>query len=243
MSEPYHFEALRVTARLRTGVICDEYLPLDGILQYQALRELLGPRDYSLPGGAIGPGPMPAFTLPLRVCYLGGTRREGAWRWYACSFAMPQPDPMTGQSGWWMTEGQDHWNKRFDQSYASLIDFAGKRGRVIIEQNRYRAYHMPVFYRVAEQIQWYCVGDLKEIERLLATVTHVGKKASQGWGRVIEWQVERWPEDWSCWRENKPMRALPASEAAERGAMVNLRYYGLRPSYYDHKNQMLVAVP
>lgn len=230
MSWKASFEPLRVTALLRAGVVSDEYLPLDGILFSQAMRDYFGPRTQSLPGGGVDAKAHLSVSTPLEVRF---NADHSLW-WYACSFAQPQP--------WWLAEGQDHWNKRFDQSLVELIDFHGKRGRVIIEQNRYRAYHMPVFYRVAEKIEWYCVGEKKRIAALLNTVTHIGKKGAQGWGRVSEWRVESFSEDWSCWKDGRPMRSLPAGEAMERGP-VNLRYYGLHPSYYDKKNQMPVAVP
>ena len=97
-----------------------------------------------------------------------------------------------------------------------LVDFQGKRGKVIIEQGRYKAYHMPVFYRVAEQVEWYCVGDKARIEALLSTVTHIGKKRAQGWGRVIRWEVEPWPKDWS-------RRCQPDSPLAATSGASNLR--------------------
>lgn len=237
-----NFENLRVTARLRTSVICDEYLPLDGILLSQAMRERYGPRDWSLPGGTdVTPEVVRHVAAPLQVCWEDGREHEYhhsfVW-WYACSFAHARD----GNAQWWLAEGQDHWNKRFDAGVSDLIDFRGKRGRVVIEQNRYRAYHMPIFYRVAREIVWWCVGDKTRIENLLATVTHVGKKSVQGWGRVAEWRVEPCAEDWSCWRDGTPMRALPAARFAA-GTTYNRRHYGVRPSYYSKRNQMLVIVP
>lgn len=235
-----NFETLQVTAQLRTSVICDEYLPLDGILFYQAMREKFGARDYSLPGsnaGAEDIAPLRAG-MPLAVRF---NADKSEW-WYACSFA----HAADGNPRWWIAEGQDHWNKRFDNQLADMVEFGKRRGKVIIEKGQYRAYHMPIFYRVAREIVWWCVGDKTSIEHLLKTVTHVGKKQTQGWGRVAEWRVERVAEDWSCWRDGAPMRALPPGELNTRAAFslnVNTRFYGLRPSYYDKKNQMQVLVP
>jgi CRISPR type IV-associated protein Csf3 len=221
----FQFEPLRITAHLRTNVIADRWLPLDGILLYQACRAQLGPQAMTTPGGM--DNPLGASTLPLAIIHPG--RRE--W-YYACSWAQPQP--------WWVTEGQDHWNKRIDVGFADLIDFQGRRGKVIVEQGAYKAYHMPVFYRVADRIDWYCVGDRIEIERLLSTVTHLGKKAAQGWGRVREWVIESWPVDWSAWREGHLTRGVPLEDAA--GAR-DLLLYGVRPSYYRSNNQMLLVLP
>ncbi len=230
---------LRVTAHLRTGVVCDEYLPLDGILYYQAMREQYGARAYSLPGGGVSEELLHPISVPLAQRHGHENRSADSW-WYACSFACTP----TGEPRWWLADGEDYWNKRFDQSYASLIDFSGRRGRVIVEQGHYRAYHMPLYYRVARQVSWFCVGEQTRIKDLLSTVTHVGKKATQGWGRVMRWIVEPWPEDWSCWREDKPMRALPVAEGERmKGTAFHVRYYGLHPSYFERHNQMAVIVP
>jgi hypothetical protein len=166
-------------------------------------------------------------TLPLAIEHPG--RRN--W-YYRCSWAQWSQD----------VEGRDHWNKRFDTSFASLVDFGGRRGKIIIEQGKYKAYHMPVFYRAALWVEWYCVGDRAEIEHLLSTVTHIGKKGTQGWGRALRWEIEPIADDWSVWRDGRLMRGIPA-EDVPAGSVFNLTYYGIRPSYWKADNQMWLAVP
>jgi len=144
--------------------------------------------------------------------------------------------------GWWIAEGKDHWNKRFDSRFMDLVDFGSRRGKIIVEQGRYKAYHMPVFYYAALRIEWYAVGDRAEIERLLCCVTHLGKKRSQGYGRVIRWEVEPIEQDWSIWKDGRLTRGVPANDVSGKGAF-NLLNYGLRPSYYRQQNQMLLAMP
>jgi len=77
------YEALRVVATLRTGVVADRWLPLDGVLLYQAAREQLGGQAVTVPGGSQAPG---GVTVPLKVIHPG----EDHW-YYACSWAQPQP--------------------------------------------------------------------------------------------------------------------------------------------------------
>lgn len=217
-------DSLRVTARLRSNIICDRWIPLDGIILSQACREAWGPQDAALPGGQMLEWP----PLPLEI-----RQADTPFWYYACSWAQPQP--------WWVQESKDHWNKRFDVGFAEMVDFDRRQGRVVIEKGRYKAYHMPIFYYVADVIEWYCVGDGAEIERLLSTCAYIGKKAAQGWGRVIEWRVEAWPEDWSERREGSLTRGLPAGTmpAMDMGAVV----YGIRPPYYLKENQTMVMFP
>lgn len=219
----YHLEPLRVTAHFRTNPVCDQWLPLDGILLYQANREALGPELAALPGGVDTQG---VGTLPLAIIHPG--RRNWC---YACSWAQPQP--------WWVAEEIRHWNKRFDTQYSDMVDFGDRRGKVIIEQGRYKAYHMPMFTRAALQAEWYCVGDKAEIERLLSLVTHIGKKRSQGFGRVWRWDVELWTEDWSIWRDGHLTRGVSDEDA---GKALDRIFYGIRPPYYRKENQTWLAV-
>lgn len=216
---------LRVLARFRSGVVCDQWLPLDSILHAMWCRDQLGPEVETRPGQQ---------GVELDMPFLA-KRHEGQAYWhYACSWAQPQP--------WWIAEGKDHWNKQFDTKYSDLIDFKDNRGKVIVEKGENKSYHMPVFYRLPlDAIEWYCVGDKSEIERLLSCCLNIGKKRSQGWGRVMSWTVEEWPEDCSVWRDEKLMRGVPVVEV---GAMpMNMHNYGIRPSYYNPNNQMLLVLP
>jgi len=214
-------DLLKVTARLRTNIICDRWLPLDSILHAQHCRECLPELAVTVPGEQPAELDMPF----LKKRHIG----TPFW-YYACSWAQWQPQ-----------EGKDHWNKRLDSSFAYLVDFGKKRGKIIIEQGAYKAYHMPIFYFIADRIEWYCVGIGDEIRRLLGACTHLGKKTTQGWGRVATWLIESWPEDWSVRRDGKLTRGVPARDAGEIPQDMHL--YGIRPSYYNKNNQILLVMP
>jgi hypothetical protein len=217
---------MRVRAYLRTGVISDRYLPLDGVLLFQAARRTFGPRDATLPGQSRGHSPKHVHGLVPLV-----ERNPGRQWYYACSFAQ-WPEHVA--------EGKDYWNKRFDNGYAELLDL-GRQRKVNVGEGRYRSYHMPVFYLAALWVEWYAVGNIDAVRSLLADVWALGKKTVQGFGRVARWEVEPWPEDWSEWRRGQPMRAIPAS--ALPATPTNLRLWGFRPSYWLPENQALCLMP
>lgn len=225
------FEPLQITAYPRCGIVSNRYLSLDGILLYYAMQEKFGYPDASASGGAHpGQGTM-RVSMPLKIVDYGSK----LW-YYACSFA---------EWGQPLAESQDCWNKRLDQHMAYLVDFGGKRGKVIIEKGFYRAYHMPIFYLTTPYVRWYAVGDKQDIQGLLADVTHIGKKTDQGWGRINRWEVKSWPEDWSCWRDGKPMRAIPTDslQYCERENGYVKMFYGYRPPGYDRRNQAMCVMP
>lgn len=219
------YRPLHVRAHLRTPVVSDRWLPLDGVLFYQCARQTLGDRVYSI-AGASPPGDVHKIRVPI------GMEHDGTPNWYyKCSWA--QWPSHTVEAG-------GHWNKRFDNSLAYLVDFGGKRGKVDNNSGTFKAYHMPVFYRAALYVDWYCVGDETDIKRLLSAVTHLGKKTVQGWGRVARWEVEAIPEDVSVWDNGRLMRGIPV-EFAPGGHPT--AFYGVRPSYWMRQNQMLLAMP
>lgn len=209
------YEPLKITAYPRCGIITDEYLPIDGILFYAAMRQAYGAQVLTTPGKVPA---VIAVDLPLEKRII-----NGEWL-YAASFAQWEKP----------ADGQGFWVKRFDRKQSGFIDFGKRRGKVIVEQGRYKAYRMPAFYRHALSVSWYVVGDKAEIENLLAHVTHIGKKTAQGNGRIITWQVESWPHDWSITRDGELMRAVPN----EAGIL-----YGVRPSYWLSENQVLCKLP
>lgn len=211
-------KALVITASLQTPVVADVFLPIDGILHYYAMREQFGEQPMTLPGQV---STRATAFLPLE------RRNTQSPHWYfAASFA---------QWNGTVALGTDHWNKRFDQQHADLADFRGKRGKVIVEQGSYKAYHMPLFTRHALSVSWYVVGDPHPIERLLAHATHIGKKHAQGYGAVLRWHVAPHHADWSEYGpDGCLMRAIPS----ERGILT-----GVRPSYWLPAHQCLCQVP
>jgi CRISPR type IV-associated protein Csf3 len=212
------YNPLHITAYLQTPVVSDASLPLDGILHYLVHRDAYGHQDATLPGAATD---VKHVNAPLLI------KRRGQPTWYyAASWAQ-----WSGS----VALGTDHWTKRFDAKHSDMVNFSGKRGKVIVEQGAYKAYHMPVFVRHAVQVSWYAVGNGAEIRRLLRYATHIGKKTAQGYGAVLRWEVEPWHEDWS---ERSPQGRLMRPIPAASGPLV-----GYRPSYWLPKNQAPCMVP
>lgn len=214
-------EQMRITAHLRTAVISDGYLPLDGILYASMIRQTFGAEEVTIPGDMAqwGGGHV---SVPLQR-----KAQSGQW-FYACSFA---------DWGARWVDDRGFWVKRFDQAYSDMIDFGGRAGRVDTSAGTYKGYNMPVFARHALCVRWYAVGDMQRVSDLLADVTHIGKKPAQGWGRVNGWEIEPWPDDWSVRRGGQLTRAVPAVPAAS--GML----YGIRPPYWRAGNQCLCEMP
>lgn len=206
---------LHITAHPLAPIITDHLLSIDGPLFFQAMRREYGPQDYTLPG-AITAEPV---SLPLE------RRGQGGEWYYAASSAVWE----------YPCEGASFWTKRFRRTEAErMVDFKGRRGRVVTSEGRFKSYQMPVFYYHALRIHWYVVGDIAAIGELLQGLTHIGKKTAYGWGRVL-WAIEPWHSDWSEWGpQGQQMRPLPADDGI---------LYGVRPSYHLPENWAICRVP
>lgn len=200
------FQPLRIQAFPQCGVICDGSLPIDGILLSLAMRNKYGSRFLSSPS---------ALNVDQPLCDIPIEKRGSGDQWYyAASWAQWQfPVPV-----------QTHWVKRYERRYDHLVDFQGKRGKVIIEQGPYKAYRMPLFGYHDHVITWFVVGDKDEIERLLPFATAIGKKTAVGNGTILKWTVEPWHADWSERGEcGRLMRAIP-----EKHGIL----HAIRPPYW-----------
>lgn len=213
------FQQLRVRAYLQTGVISDQFLPLDGILYYHQVRDIMGEQYISKPGESnIREGA--GISLPIL--------RDGKHieRWfYHCSFAQWPVNTI---------EDNTFYVKRLDLSLSSVLD--QKVRKVLIKSGTFKAYHVHIYYRHALYVEWYCTAMMVELERLLRFCTHVGKKTAQGWGSVLRWEVVEWPEDWAIRGPgDRLMRAIPVHGDGF--------LYGIRPSYWNQRHIFPCTMP
>ncbi len=212
------FQFLRIRAHLQTGVISDQFLPLDSILYYHHVRENMGEKYYSMSGES-NVRECALMTLPIKK---GGPKNE-AW-FYHCSFAQ-----------WPEHTLEDHtfYVKRIDLQHTGLI--AGPH-KLETARGRYKPCHLDIYYRHALYVDWYAVASPEKLDKLLRFCTHIGKKTAQGWGSVLRWEITPWPEDWSVRGPgNKLMRAVPVLGEGFQ--------YGVRPSYWNPRHQFPCKMP
>lgn len=210
-------QTIRITAWPRCAIQADAYLPLDGLLHSALMRRTFGAEEITVPGDMAQYGGAHG-SIPLRRVAVGGI-----W-FYACSFAEWGPH----------VDDRSFWVRRFDLAQSDFIDFGKRKGAVTTSEGMYKGYQVPVFVRHALWVRWYAVGDIERVADLLSDATHIGKKATQGWGRVNRWEVEPWPEDWSLYKDGMLTRALPS----EKGIL-----FGVRPPYWKRGNQTTCRLP
>lgn len=214
-----NFMRLRIRAIPRTGIISDQFLPLDGILYYQLVRKNFGAKILA----KIGESNVREFanmTLPIKR----SGARDHTW-YYACSFAQWASD---------MVEDSSFKTKQGDWLRFGYFN-SGKK-KVVTSSGKFKNYHIKIYYRHASFIDWYCVGDPVQIAELLQFCTHIGKNSGDGWGEVARWEITKWPEDWSLHGpKGQLMRAIPVSKSPF--------VYGIRPSYWNPRHIFNCIMP
>lgn len=156
---------LIITAELVTPILHAERerTHLDGILAFAALTDHPVASDYD--GAAVVP-------LPLELVWVSP---EGRPLW-ACAPLMPAGEGMATR---------EYWHKRYPSHRA---DF-GKKLNAVTTAGRWKEYRVPVHAQSIDRLYALAIGHADEIERLLAVVTHIGKKGSMGYGRVARWSI------------------------------------------------------
>lgn len=208
---------LQVSAKLQNSVCGnDPHFPIDGILLYAEMKEIFG-------DGMPDPKFLDKLSYPDTMP-LAKKHAETDYWYYAASFAQYENHG----------EYIQRWHKRFRDEYAHLIDFRGRRKRVIIGQGEYKAYQMPLVSYIVDDMIWYVVGEKERIEYLLNKIPFIGKKRAQGQGLVLEWEVKEIAEDWSEMRGGKWTRSIPAPLFADVPLKPGIQYVyrSYRPPYW-----------
>lgn len=207
---------VRIRGWLRTGAILEDFFTIDAAIFYHAMREKYGRQDVCISGERVNVDY--DADLPFRRV------NPDSDRWfYACSSI--QWDPV---------QWQDNWSKRVETGY--IDKFTDFNGKVNVGSGRYRSYYMPIFPRHDGFAEWFAVtDDIDELRRLLQFVTNIGKKPSQGWGRVWKWDVDEIDEDWSMWKDGALMRPIPDDDS-------NV-VYGIRSPGWLRSNQYPCRLP
>ena len=235
--------ALQVHAHLAHGIAHGPpwAVSLDGI----ARRGTMGANRRPRPAPPAATCPASTHTrypadldLPLAKC----TRAGGdTWHW-AATCAYPGTVTSMPQTRYW-TGRADH--RALGQLAARLPASISDR------QGPYRARVMPLLVTPTRTVCWRAVGDPTRIRDVLFGIDAIGKKRSQGEGRVLRWEIEAMPEidDWTAGHLH-PDGALgrPVPEACLLGKGPRPRtggrgLAGIRPPYMHPARRSNLILP
>lgn len=150
---------------------------------------------------------------------------------WVCSDLRPQGD---------IIRSQEYWHKRYPESHHDEV----KKSKLPnTRSGRWKEYRVPISTVQTPELRAVCVGNAVELMRLLDGVTHVGKKAGMGFGRVLQWRVASLDQDTETARQaalkarpvparylmetEGEMRLVPGMDFSRRGWTCPYWYYPL----------------
>lgn len=216
------FQNLKITADMNNGTVVTDLLRLDCIISAAKAMEIMKD-DYYIGRKTAGPAETIIRTLSPIMEFNGKIFHA------SCGFGNTD-----AEFGTFYKKGYDNFND-------DIILFSGK-GKQIIDtgRGRYKNYIKTLQVKAWPRIEFYARGDGNEIERLLKThITHLGKKASQGYGEVAKWTVEEIIPDYSLMKDGKAMRPIPL-DGFNRDIFVGDHYieeHALIPPAWRHDNR------
>lgn len=133
-------------------------------------------------------------------------------------------------------EGVTAWRKR--------VDMPAGMGKVDIKRGYFKAFDMPLTYVSTPTVTFYANGNRDEISRLLAAhISHIGKKRSQGYGKIKTINIETIDEDKSILADGKLQRPIPVKGCPYKFANPIEAYYAYHPPYWRTANLTQCYMP
>lgn len=220
-------QPLKVTARLGSPIVFAEPLMLDGLLEYRSchLNQIGG-------GLLTRSDPAPVYgevPIPLLRKQFGGLLVP------CCSSPV------------FLTDHQwhEHVCKRFPTEFSELLQ-RDKLTKLNTTGGRYKSFRLPLHCRSVEQLVWFCWGHRRPLLKMLRGIPSLGKKRSDGYGRVTEWSVAAVEQDYSWFapRGNDLllMRPLPACDALPGNLTGYRADFGAVQSPYWHPSRFCERV-
>jgi hypothetical protein len=197
------YSALPMTGLKVTAYLGKNYAPtidgaihLDSLLAYAVMSELWGTPDFNRTSP-------PIFPVPLQVVYVSDD-----------GLPLVAVSDMKPEFGGTIAISREYWHKRFP---VLPVQKLCEKPNTQVRSGSYKEYRVPVKVITAEKISCFCIGNLSEVERLLSSVSFVGKKRSQGKGMVLKWCVENADISLSKILE---CRAVPIEFSGKKGGVV-----------------------
>lgn len=102
------------------------------------------------------------------------------------------------------------WTKRWHTKNDDNVYFKKGKHRVDTGAGYYKNYHMKMNLKSYKTVTFYVRGDMEKIKYYLETyITYIGKKGSQGYGKIREMLFEEIEDNYSIIKNDKIMRPIP----------------------------------
>jgi hypothetical protein len=220
------FKNLKITAMMSSPICAIEPICLDAIILAAKTMEEIGDDYYSGKNICAIKEKIDSFLL-----YIFDKKFDV----YCTSYGLGENREFIGS-----------WSKRWDTKNDGIVKLEKKsKHRVDTGCGYFKNYHMPMILKSYKNIVFNARGDKEELKRLLNNNIHsIGKKRSQGYGRISKWDIEEIDKDNSIVNDGILMRHMPFENKHEIG---DIKYYvsekPLIPPYWRNDNIVKCICP
>ena len=214
---------IKITAHITAPIAIQQYLPMDGLLMaLMAKVQRLPPIEIK---------EVCDIPIPIQRHDLG---------FYHASFGRGSEVSGGADQSW--------RRRRFPIREAALIGNE-KVTKIPVNMGPHKSVNIPLYTRIIPRIDWWCIGDLREVRDLLKHCLSLGKERNHGFGTVGQWDIEEAEEDYSLLYPSPdpemaiPSRSLPINLPELDGKVCDIGYYQLSPPYFKVQNAVMCAVP
>ena len=220
------YKPLKISCYMQTNFICNDYINLDGILEYCEAQNLLE-QGVIEGNGNIKEEDLVDIDIPIQKYFYNENKYI-----YMSSIGL-----FDG------VQSIEKWKKKYPTDYIDYI----KKDKVIINSGKRKDYNMPMICYSCEKIVFYCIGIRKEIEELLKNLYFIGKKSSQGYGKIRKTIIEDIELDKCNWK----IKQFPISKeddfikilTEKKDIYKSAGNIACRPPYWAKKNIETCLIP
>lgn len=219
---------LQVTAYLSSPIaVFDDWTPqLEGLAIYQLLSKM----------GLAHPNPS-IEQIKENQIYIDKLpiKKDSEHGFYYCS------NPVYT----YVCEEISKFRKRWTPQEDGHINWGKRKAKIETSQGAEKHYDLPLFLRLTNQIDWFCVGNKESLYALLKDVSGLGKKRSYGYGQVYQWEIKSIENDWSLVRNGELMKPVSGKvfKDLEIDRFYNVIKWGWKPPSWLPQNKELCFMP
>jgi len=213
----------------------DPYIHLDSFVAFAAGVESVG-RDGL---DELEDGGEPEYwrdEMPFEMYEVGD---EWVWATSSAGIAHPDGDGDSGAPERWNTT---RWRTHFDHDPEHQI----KQTHVNTSSGEFKSYNAALPYSATDSLTFFFEGDAERTVDLIEThVPAIGKKRSQGFGRIRDVQVTSadGAVESAIYRNGRVLRSLPATFAPTVVPGITYQRRTVRPPYWHQANQAMAYPP
>lgn len=166
---------------------------------------------------------------------------DDQWVWATSSAGIAHPDG-DGDSGAPHRWSTTRWRTHFDHDPEHQI----RETHINTSSGEFKSYNAALPYSATDSLTFFFEGDADRVVELIEKhVPAVGKKRSQGFGRIRDVQVTsaKGAVDSAIYHNGRVLRSLPSTFAPTVVSNVTYQHRAVRPPYWHTANHVMAYPP